>query len=664
MASRFVKGFTKGSKNVKITKVAKGSTKKDFVDGMLTDSEFLKKVSTWMDLNSVKNGTLRHNPNEARLHAEFIDMIASQNMSGKTVSIERGSVMPPKPTAPMKAKMATMMAGPTAKAPTSGPDKGTFIPTVDKSSAKQPQWLTDVVAVEMERWTKDTQNTRAPFHQWAKDEGQATAQREVVRQLEAAGNAGKFAQLKTSGGKGDFAAVELVAIVAGSIAAAAGIETQRQKEARERQEAQNKKVSAIVKGVVANMDPGTLSQASMATTSATSATASAKSVQPLTRQDMVDAGLPFPDAALKQYRRSIDERYNSLVSHLGKSANASTWARAVAHGTAAWEDYLANRTTTGDRSDELDDDPSSIFKGIPQPPAGKGGFTTTMPFPTGFQFGDETEHKGPPPSITIPGFGGGQTSTGGPSDPPAGGGSFEDSGSKPPGGKTETDEPFPEPGGGVITDQGTGKRPKNKPIARPRPIPPRGGGTPGDDSESDDDEAPRVVNPDPEQRANVVPELRPFMKAGGEDMLRVDDARKRQELTDWALFNFVPGYTYQGDDNPLTMHNKRQYEMRMNRTEPDPTVWKPRDFTGGQPRTIMRNVYQRDQPFVRYNDRGKYRGRYMTSDQDRGTHSTLMNINPQHHNYCDVAGRTGPESRMKGVRDLRNALRFSTASIF
>ena len=179
-----------------------------------------------------------------------------------------------------------------------------------------------------------------------------------------------------------------------------------------------------------------------------------------------------------------------------------------------------------------------------------------------------------------------------------------------------------------------------------------------EDEESEPEDEPEVKpgTSEPTIHPYGMSELRPYFKAGGEDMLRISNARKKQEITDWALYSFVPGYVNDGDDNPLTQLNKNQYAYRMQNTDPEPIMVKPRLFSGRAPTSIMRNIYQRNQPFFDQSDRRQWCGRTMNQDQSRRVSSDVLALGNQGYMHPDLNQMRFPNGRDENINVQRSLM--------
>lgn len=143
---------------------------------------------------------------------------------------------------------------------------------------------------------------------------------------------------------------------------------------------------------------------------------------------------------------------------------------------------------------------------------------------------------------------------------------------------------------------------------------------PPPDEDEDEDEDEEDKQPESSIKATKVKKakksgyIRPYFLVGGQNILRLTEAERLQEIKDWNLFNFVPGHSYQSADNPLTQLERAQYNFHMSNVYPNPVerVLPPMrrsDVARYQPE--MRPVYER-QSFFDPNDKEQWRDRGMS----------------------------------------------------
>ena len=137
------------------------------------------------------------------------------------------------------------------------------------------------------------------------------------------------------------------------------------------------------------------------------------------------------------------------------------------------------------------------------------------------------------------------------------------------------------------------------------------------------------------------------MKAGGDNVLKMDPKRLTRERLDWKLFSFVPGYINEDADNPLTWANHEQYMFRMHKTNPPPQVFKPKPYTGPTPVTGLTDVYGdgRRQPMFNQSDRRQYIGDQLEFSQRTRHRSHLLNVVTNGVEYPDEQQLMGRWSR-------------------
>jgi hypothetical protein len=154
------------------------------------------------------------------------------------------------------------------------------------------------------------------------------------------------------------------------------------------------------------------------------------------------------------------------------------------------------------------------------------------------------------------------------------------------------------------------------------------------------------------------------MRVGGEDrLLRLSNKQKKQEIKDWNMYSFVPGYVYEGDDNPLTLHNRDQYRFRMQRTKPDPRMFVPRPWNGVAPTTMMQNVYVRDQPFFDANNKNQYRGSGVESYPYRRSASDMLTFGDKMNTYPDGQQMAFPNGNRGETINVTRALMLASKSL-
>lgn len=237
----------------------------------------------------------------------------------------------------------------------------------------------------------------------------------------------------------------------------------------------------------------------------------------------------------------------------------------------------------------------------------------------------------------------------------------EKEGKKP---KTKTatkQEPFPR----IPVTTKTDTKPKEKEKRRP-PIPRLPDDDTDDDTDDDDDKSkPKPTHTDPAMmKPDAFPELRPYFKVGGEDILKPSAERVEQEITDWSLYSFVPGYVYEGDDNPLTHKQRAQEYFRFHKTFPNPTVYKPRPYNGPGTNQLFRNQTQPYQPFFDANDKTQYRGTMMQFDQDRRNSSAIIDKGMRAYTSPDIQQRVYKDGRQPDSRVRKVDLMFASKSFF
>lgn len=191
-----------------------------------------------------------------------------------------------------------------------------------------------------------------------------------------------------------------------------------------------------------------------------------------------------------------------------------------------------------------------------------------------------------------------------------------------------------------------------------------------EDDDSDDEDKPIPVppkeNPDKKKFDKYTPyksQLRPYFAVGGENALRISDKAKKQEIKDWNLYSFVPGYVNDSIDNPLTQHNHEQYQFRMQNTNPDAQFYRPRPYTGGRRYMNMRDVYQRNAPFFNQADPSQYQGRESLANQDRTEASPILAMSEQFNLYPDTM-QVASQQIIKKKRIRATGIMLASKSIF
>ena len=675
MSAHFIRKYLTGSSRIRLKKPKrKGAvTKKEFMSELTKDDEFNNQVTNWIESNNIKGKTLDNHPNQAELHNQFQSMVVQK--AGRRIDVKTGTSSP----APRTPDKATE----TMPQPRSSGTTGT-------SDLKDLPWIKSVVDHELDRFTGNHNmfTQPKPFSNFSKDPAIAKVQKQIVDSLEADGRKGKFSGISGAGGKaGDPEAMAAMAAVAITVAIAGqlGLITPNEAAQRSQSALQNEVIASAVKSL-GTISKGDFQQISHAgSTGSTGSGSSGGSISStssrLTKENFISQGLSpeNANALMRQYRLSIDEIYDEMVTQRNHPPDATTWANAVSQASRDMNSYLKGRSsknrqagnpTVGagltdadiDRIIHTDgfggkSDKGMLFTGTQTPYDPSA--TTTVPRPTGFQFGTQTgagHPRDPPPTITIPGFG---------------------KPTKGPTGKTDTSPP-PGPPGGTETKEDNPPRipdtkdPKFKPKEIPRiPQPPEG--DPDSDTDEDEKEEKKVI-PSTKKTKGRKPELRPYFLVGGEDSLKISDEEQKREARDWALFNFVSGPSNASIDNPLTQHALRQYQFRMKNTFPDPEYYKPRPFTDYAPRTIMRNVYTNGsnrQPLYITGPAGNkyYRGRYLDTLQNPENSSALLNMRQQVYREPDLA-QIAQMDQMNGLRtrnDRNSAFKatvFATKSLF
>lgn len=195
--------------------------------------------------------------------------------------------------------------------------------------------------------------------------------------------------------------------------------------------------------------------------------------------------------------------------------------------------------------------------------------------------------------------------------------------------KTSTRGKPGKPGGGSTT--GTGLRPiqpvKPKDKWEPRIIDTKDKDkrTKDDDEESESDpegyeeELPKETktpkNPLPIE-TDGKSELRPYFLVGGQDILRITEKEKLEEIRNWSLFDFVPGVVNDTADNPLTELQEKQYNFRMTNTFSNPVPQRIQRAPRNLSKNIMfEPVYKVNLPNHRFYD-AHYRDNRL-NDQER-----------------------------------------------
>ena len=681
---KFIREFVKGSQKVKINQAKKGGkTKKEFALEIAQDDAFVQKVSKWRDESKINGTNLANHPNEAKLHGEMINLI-SQRANG-VVTVSPGSKAP---------KMKTMAVDASDIKPSKGKgvDTGTF---VKPTKPKQPKWLKDVIEHSIDFYAKPhgviMDRRPKPFTNWDKDPAKANVQHEIVKGFRDRMNNHEFAYIAGGGaGKGEFEAAQLAIIILNATLVAAGVATAEQQKVVADAKARDAKMGVIVDKIISNMSPedhatirrSTFTQPSSSSSSSstelgTSPGSSSSSSSPqasgtghiegaITKGEINASGVFHPEALYNLLQDQRDAAMRALVKR-GKENNDETWAMAVRGVDAEMRKYLKSLNTPGNHPDRPSD--VNIDDILDDPDWGKGLKTSATFHGTGSQIGQPIPGTA---TITIPGFGQqGQTSTGAPGSDPDPSQTQEDFERKHNDKETDTKDPENDPTP-TKTDEGQPvkkpKRPKipEVPVVRPdprqkgkdKPIPP----FPDDDTDDDDDdEKKKKPKASVSTRTGKLPELRPFFQVGGENELRPSKERVAKEITDWNLFSYIPGAVTDSADNPLTQHNRRQYNFRMTDTFPDPELFKPRKFTGTAPRAVMRDIYQKEAMHDAH-DRSIYRGRGLNSSQRRRYVSGIIDMVDRLNIQPDFAELGGVQQN--GVTRFKTSLMLSSKMLF
>jgi hypothetical protein len=352
------------------------------------------------------------------------------------------------------------------------------------------------------------------------------------------------------------------------------------------------------------------------------------------------------EAIMEAFRQNRDNAYEMMLREQPNINKGTLWANAIRDALFDSLEVLKRRKTN--QKNKTDKDISEIKTDITD----GGGIGEKLPF-------DKT--------ISATGFGTiGQTET-----------ERESKGES----KTETDQPDPKPPKPPTpppTDVEPKRPPKKKkpkvepkpPFTRKRPKPRRDDDT-DTDTDTEDDE-PEIENKKDPLDEKLKATLRPSFLVGGQDILRITDKQRLEEIENWNLYDFVPGYVYEGDDNPLTQMQRKQDAFRFKKTmsikdhqkaRPHHSYerdiyesWK-RHPVGRLPlRTVEKHyipVYQRNQPLW-----NPHRRDNSLKTQERHHMSDTLDVKQRLHEYPD------DQKKYKYVKTSNTGIDYALKQLF
>ena len=643
---QFVRDYLTGSNNIIIRKAPDGGlTKKKFNSKLLTTPAFLTAVDGLRAKHGLTGKSADNHPKINSIRREMNSLIADQNNGHVLISEPHSGTV----------KMTPMVKPPTDPSKGGGkkaPDSGTFVSTKPKT----PKWYSKVVAHELDRLVNPKYNRITQpkhFSDFSDNPRIAKVQRDIVNAF--IRDQSKYVNVIISGGKGgdgELAGLELAeeatATYLGTIANEAGVLTAAQRQHQGYADAAQEEVARNLRQTLSTLPTTDLQLATQARadpssssgssddSSSSGSSSSGSSIEDdrfYTATRLINQlGLNDNDRlhAIHGFRALADRTFDELITS-GKGAKDNiTWANAQQFAYMALVDSLNERQRGQARQNFTDIlDKTAARMDLP---AVDPTLKSTVPIPPNFRSSKERlatrnrdDFGNTPPTVIV-----GEDDEKKDKDEP----------------RIETDQgdprpPPPPPGTGEDQDPkpvGKTKKPKwrRRPIGKVKdPKPPTGDDT--EDEEDDDDIAPKVV--DPRDKAEIQSELRPFFKVGGEDILRTSKAQRQQEIKDWNLYSYVPGVIDQGDDNPLTLANHRNYKFRMEKTDPFPVMKTPIKWRGRGVSTLMRPVYSDPYLEPQYhnpNNREQWQDLSLSSDQNQTQRSEYVNRAFQRNKYPDV----------------------------
>jgi hypothetical protein len=596
-ALRFIRNYVKGGKNVTIRKNTEdGMTKDDFIRSLKNRPSLIEKTNNFIQKNDIKDQDIRGHPDEPRLHKELLQIIKEDvnndlaiDHGSRAVNVIKGNAgntiknIDTKNISMLSTVPKSNPKPKTNKRMITKPLTGVRVSGVSTQAEKQKSklaFLENVMEYEMDRqlggYSVFTQPK--PFSAWSGDPVEKAIQQEWVKNFTQAVNKGEIVpthvQTAGLGGGGKAGAGE-----GGEIGAVMDILTET--------------AEAAGLGSALNMDP-TIGQAG---------------IQRRTHSQEVRDDL---DANQRVLTNITERTFNSQpVQRARVQSEQEAKQQEQERRMAEEEARLSQQTVEEARRRQRENDPTLR----PPDPQTKGVLVTGETDPSKFGSGGDPSKFGSGVGAILGGRVGGRVAVGG-------------SGGDPSGSRTVTIEQ-PKKG----DDKGT-KKTKTKPKTKddddePKPPPPDED-DPRKKKKKDDDD-PRL-NPKFSTPAAKFPELKPYFQVGGESVLR--SKNPKADVLNRALFSYVPGYVYEGDDNPLTRLARRQWEYKYFNTYPDAQyVVTPEKFNGEAPTTVMRDPRFRDYPL--FNQRNE--NIRPLSSQNKIGKSTFLDMHDRPYLYPDVA---------------------------